>query len=63
MKDVIFTHPRNKKLSKPLDNFNRLPKDTLDKLSNIENKEVNYNEEEERTTIIKTNRKRKTKHT
>ncbi|MGM9544865.1 MAG: hypothetical protein ACI3T9_07740 [Romboutsia timonensis] len=57
MKDVIFENPRNKKLSKPIDNFKRLPKDTLDKLSNIENKEMNYNEKEERTTVVKTNRK------
>ena len=57
MDGVKFEHPTKKKLSKPIDYFKRLPKDTLNKLSNIENKEVVYNEEEEQTVITKIDRK------
>lgn len=45
MNDVIFENPGKKKLSKPIDYFKRLPKDTLDKLTNTKKKEVNVKDE------------------
>ena len=44
MQGVKFENPSKKKLSRPIDYFKKLPKDTLEKLSKIEKKELKVNE-------------------